>query len=163
MTTGWIYIPLSRIRLIMVRKLFKKIFKGRAKKPVAEPVQATPARPQEPDYMRFIRTQLSYQTKYFPRLTKIHNEFIRKPSFHRKGKVPVITGSARIDAKLVRNMRKMMVLEREINSVRNTATRIKNLEHAKSLVDKARSLESQFNDLKQDNFNLYLDFFGPGQ
>ena len=114
--------------------------------------------------LRFALKQLSFQSKYFPELTAVHNAFLLKPEFYQssRGKassVPVIIGKISVDRKLALNMHRMRSLEEKINDLRNSTRRATELEHAKEIVDKARVLETEFNGLKEQNFVIFLEHF----
>jgi hypothetical protein len=135
-----------------------------AKKKIVQPVATKPDSHFKSDSFRFALRQLSFQSAYFPELLKLHNDFITKPSYHkgakgRKNIVLSITGKRSVDLELALNFHRMMALEKKINALRLQARSIRHLEHAKDVVDKARMLESKFNDIKEKNFLIFLEHF----
>lgn len=140
----------------MVRRLFRKLFQAKAHHPKPH----VPAEPVRPEYLRFILKQLSYQSRYFPELTGIHNKMLKVVQFHKKT-IPIITGNLKLDVKLTRNMRTMLRFEEKINTQRSRALKPLTLEETKAVADEARMFENQFNLLKEENFLIFKQHFGP--
>ena len=147
----------------MGKSFLKRIFGRRSSQAIAVQPALPKRRFHQADYRRFIGEQLGYQSVYFPQLTEIHNRMLRKPEFHGKGKVPVITGDREIDALVTRNMQQMCRLKYQINELRLRATKIKDpktsLEDAKKLWDASRMCEVQFENLKDQTSKIFLEFF----
>jgi len=127
----------------------------------AHPANAhVPKKGGKPEFLRFVLKQLSYQSTYFPELTKTHNRMLAKMEFHKKT-IPVITGNIKFDVSLARNIRAMLRLEQKINRLRLSVRKIASLDHAKAVADKARMLEAEFNKYKEANFLIFQKHFGP--
>lgn len=152
----------------MGKRLLKRILmRGKTSAATVSAVFSKPRRITQGQHLGFIKKQLSFQSKYFPQLTAIHNRLILKAELYPKSKVPVITGSRSVDIALARNMKEMHRLEFQINDLRQAATKIsdpaKSLEQARKLVKSARKLERRFNNLKEKNFQLFLKHFAAEQ
>lgn len=152
---------------------FRLGFLGFGKKPggMAKVAGVLDERARNDDF-RFLLSQLSFQSKYVPGLTKLHNDMILAPVFHeRKFRlaknvrfgIPVITGIVSEDAKLLLNAHRMRVLEGKINKQRVLGVRVfgkKGFEAALVHINKARDFEKQFNDLKEKNLLVFIKRFG---
>lgn len=161
------------------RKSFRDGFLGFGKKPKqpaggAKPAHALDERAKNDDF-RFLMKQLSFQSKYLPRLTKLHNDMLLKPVFHDRKLwlaknasigIPVITGIVSEDAKLLLNARKMRLLEEKINKQRELGVRVfrkRSYEAAQVYINKAMAFETQFNDLKKKNLLIFIKHFGKNK
>jgi len=109
--------------------------------------------------IKFAIMQLSFQSTYFPELTRVHNRLLKQRDFHHGTKALKITGDLENDTKLMRNMGRMMALEAGINGLR---LRARNAIHHESdkLIDRATRLEQRFNGLKAQNFRIFAKVYG---
>ncbi|MBN1941210.1 MAG: hypothetical protein JW772_03445, partial [Candidatus Diapherotrites archaeon] len=102
---------------------------------------------------------VSRQGTYFPELGKRYNSLLKNSQFYPETNIPVLLGKREIDETLLANSLKMSELGEEIKYARMRATRSHKKEEVDALIDRARELENEYNDLKKANFRICNDFF----